>query len=385
MVLESVFPSEGGGGAENQVRTLSRHLDACCVPVQVIAPLEERGVPKEHDEVDGVPVWRIPFPYVRKLGAMVLLVRLAWFLLRERNRYDVIHAHIANNMAAVCSLMGRLLGKTVIVKITGALELADGFLSKDNRSPAAVIKRETLKMASWFHATSSEIQTRLLENDFPENRIRVIPNAVDLDRFAAIRDARREGTGPLTAVYVGRLVSDKGTDVLLDAWLDAFSAEDDVRLLLVGEGEQREMIETAIREQGREHQFALLGAQSDVKPFLAKADFAVLPSRYEGLSNAMLEYMAAALPVLGTRVSGTVDFIEPERSGWLVDSDDPAAFTQALRRVRATSRARLREMGQASAHTVMTRAGIDAISRRLAELYRIPTPTLRRAPQGEYG
>jgi len=385
MILESCFPTEGGGGAEGQVRTLSGYLRQCGVPVTIVVPMVPHGLQREHDEVDGVPVWRIPYPRIRKLGGFVMMARFAWFLFRNRRNYEVIHAHIANNLAVMSSLAGRALGKTVIVKMTGSLELAQGILDSGTKNLALSLKRGALKRANYFQATSSEIQERLLENGFHADRVKVIPNAVDVDRFAdAARNRKADAPHPRTAVYVGRLEPDKGTDVLVDAWIEAFGKREGIQLLLVGEGGQRNLLEQMISEHGREQDIRLLGPQVDVGPFLASADFAVLPSRYEGLSNALLEYMAAGLPVLGTRVSGTVDYIEQGRCGWLVDSDNKAQLVTQLRYIANLDMETLQKLGAQARHYVVARARIDNVVAQLAGLYEIESAFIKQVAGDEY-
>lgn len=383
MVLESNYPTEGGGGAEGQLRTICRYLKQCCIPVRVIIPMRADGIPVEHDTVDDVPVWRIRYPRLRKIGGMVLLAKLACALIAQRNQYDVIHAHMANNMAAVCCALGQLLGKTVVVKITGSLELDQGVLDTSQRKPAFMLKRMLFRRATWFQATSIEIRDRLIENGIVADRIRVIPNAVDVARFAAQKDdAGAASSGALTGVYVGRLSPEKAPDLLVAAWLDAVPFDSKARLLLIGDGAMHEALATQIATAGREHQVQLLGPQEDVAQFLQTADFAVIPSLYEGLSNALLEYMAAGLPVLGTRVSGNVDFIDAQ-CGWLVEAGDQQAMAEQLRQVMHVDRPLLRQMGAAARRRVASRARIDAVIAQLAELYEIDTGLLQQAPQNK--
>lgn len=382
MVLESNYPTEGGGGAEGQLRTINRYLNTRGIPVSVIVPMRSDGVQREHDSVDGVPVWRIPYPKVRKIGGLVMLCRLAAALYWRRRDYDVIHAHMAHNMAAVASAAGRLLGKPVIVKVTGSMEMDDGILDVAHHGPGAFIKRALFRCATYFQATSQEIRDRLIEIGIAAGRIRVIPNAVDIERFASAAN-REDGPGdrPMTAIYVGRLSEEKAPGILLSAWLEAFSVDAPVRLLLVGDGAMRESLKRQIADAGRENQVVLLGPQADVGAFLAQADLAVLPSLHEGLSNALLEYMAAGLPVLGTRVSGTVDFIKPGLNGWLVEPGDSAALAENLRMLAAMDRAALRAKGMVARQHVMSRARIDAVVGQLAELYQLDAGLLKTAPQ----
>lgn len=383
MVLESNYPTEGGGGAEGQLRTICRYLKRCDIPVRIIVPMRPDGIKTERDQVDGVPVWRIPYPRIRKICGLVLMLRLAVALIAQRRDYDVIHAHMANNMAAVCSAIGWLLGKTVVVKITGSLELDQGVLDVSQRSPGFMFKRLLFRRATWFQATSLEIRDRLIANGIAPERIRVIPNAVDVARFSFTKDIARpaDATG-LTAVCVGRLSPEKAPDMLVNAWMEAFSQDSDARLLLVGNGRMRDALAAQIKEAGREHQVQLLGPQEDVTPYLRSADVAVIPSHYEGLSNALLEYMAAGLPVLGTRVSGNVDFIDTQ-CGWLIDAGDQAALAEQLRKLQGVDVKLLRRMGEAARRRVASRARIDAVIAQLAQLYEIEPGLLKQLPENK--
>src|SRR5690606_41888501 len=85
MVLESNYPTEGGGGAEGQLRTLSRWLSAHGIGVHIVVPMREWDT-RENDEVDGVPVWRVPDPRVRQPGGVVILWRIAPGVSRRRRR-----------------------------------------------------------------------------------------------------------------------------------------------------------------------------------------------------------------------------------------------------------------------------------------------------------
>ena len=135
MVLESMFPTKGGGGAETQVRTLGRHLIEQGVPVSLLSPMVGYGSQSPTDVVDGIGVTRISYPKLPAVGALIMLSKLAWLLFRRRHGYTIIHAHIAGNMAAVCCLMGKLLNKPVLVKLTGMTEMVGGILDPHPASP----------------------------------------------------------------------------------------------------------------------------------------------------------------------------------------------------------------------------------------------------------
>ena len=373
MVVESLFPALQGGGAESQVRTLGLEFLRRGLPVTVLAPLIDGGPPGTHDEVDGIPVRRLAYPRVRWIGAAWMLAAMVAWLVRERRRYDVIHAHIAGNMAAVCSLVGRVLGKPVVVKLTGMHEMRHGVLSPDP-GPVVRVRAAALRHASAFHAISARIADALEARGHARSKVRRIPNAVDVARFASLApDAalRRGlcGDASVVGVYVGRLEDEKGLEHLVDGWARALRGRGDAALVVVGDGSLRGALEARGARLGIGEAVRFVGATERVERYLAIADFGVLTSLHEGLSNTLLEYMAAGLPVLGTRVSGTEDFVVDGRTGWLVAPSDPAAIADALQAIVAAGGDRLRELGTAARALVTERASIGAVVDQLIRTY----------------
>lgn len=374
MVLESVYPTTGGGGAENQVRTLCAHFSQKGRQVRIVVPMSPGGPMSEWDQVDETRLRRIPYPRIRLLGGLFLNMRLAWHLVSHRHDFDVIHAHIAHNMAATCSIVGRMLGKKVIIKFTGWMELEAGVLAPSRRGPMEFLRRFALRRANYVQATSTAIRKRLLEHGFKADRVHVIPNAVDLQRFHPRHSKSLEQQGEeegkrLTAIYTGRLVSVKSLQLLLEAWFRAFPVDAPVALLMIGEGELHPALEKLIDEHGRGEQVRLLGPRANVEEYLQNADFGVLVSIHEGLSNALLEYMAAGLPVLGTRISGNEDLIIEGVTGWLVPPGDMGAVRAALSSILETDRSRIEQMGDAAREKVSQYAGIEVVTGLLEQLY----------------
>ena len=126
MVLEGHFPSVGG--AERQLEALSAGLIARGHQVRVLLPRLSTRHPAGAGEVGGIPVWRIDYPRWPLLGSLLLMLRCAFLLVAWRHRYDAIHVHIAHNMGAVAALVGRMLGKPVVVKFSGYWEFEHGSL-----------------------------------------------------------------------------------------------------------------------------------------------------------------------------------------------------------------------------------------------------------------
>ena len=340
----------------------------------VVAPRLPLWPQALEDSADGVPVVRIAYPTLRWLGGAVLLVRLAFLLLRHRHAYAAIHAHIANTMAATCCLVGRATGRPVVVKLTGALELSRGILDPAANGPGTRLLRWALRRATYYHAVSSRIARLLPLAGFDPARVRYVANAVDTKRYrpAVWPSGRRLQLGlgeKHVGIFVGRLTREKGLDLLLKAWAQAFFGRDDTALLIVGDGHLGERLRSLAKAQNIADHVSFLGAHDDVRQFLEVADFAVLTSSFEGLSNALLEYMAAGLAVVGSRVSGTEDFVIPGETGWLFESGDEAGLARCLREVAETPREKLREMGRAGRLLVEERAAIPFVAETLAGVY----------------
>lgn len=376
MVLESVFPTAAGGGAESQVRTLGMHLPLQGVDVSVIVPMVRHGPQCQHDAVDGIKVHRIRYPKWPVVGATVMLGKLAWQLWRRRRDYTFIHVHIAGNMAAVCSLVAVVLRKPVLVKFTGMTEMVGGVL--DSRpSPSVRFRKRAIRRATNFQATSSQIARLLVTSGFPAARVKLIPNAVDIARFMegdvdpAGRRALR-GQTRFMAVYVGRLEAEKDLQLMLRGWALAFEDAQDVSLTLVGDGSLRPWLENFAVTLGISDQVTFAGASNAVERFMSAADVGLLTSRAEGLSNTLLEYMASGLPVIGSRVSGTEDFVAHGRTGWLFDAGDVVAFARCLHAASVLDSGELNTLGRNAREFVSERASIKAVTARLAQLYEPP-------------
>ncbi len=198
---------------------------------------------------------------------------------------------------------------------------------------------------------------------------RVIANGVDLEEHRPADDADRArarerlglGEGPLV-VCVGRLGKQKGQDVLLDAWPSVLQRVPAARAALVGDGPWRD--ELAARATPG---VLFAGNRSDVGEWLAAADVVVLPSRWEGMSLAMLEAMACARSVVASDVSGVRDALGSD-AGAIVPAEDAHALAGALAD-RLLDRARSDAEGRAGRTRVEAHHDIRQTATAITELY----------------
>jgi L-malate glycosyltransferase len=376
MVLEATFPVYGGGGAESQVLTLGKCLIERGIDVNVIVPMVANGPQIAREDVSGLRVTRIAYPKVRFFGGMIMLCKLAWHLVKERRNYDFIHAHIAGNMAAVAAFTGSVIGKRVLIKLTGMKEMVGGILDK-KAGFTATLKRWAMRRGAVLQATSTRIQAMLQQVGFAPQSTVLLPNGVDTTRFTSAGErtdlaALRQqlcGDARLVGVFVGRLAPEKGHELLLVTWANVMRDRADAKLLLVGDGSRREAIHSLARELSISDQVVFAGHSDDVAPFLRIADFGLLTSLAEGLSNSLLEYMASGLPVVGSRVSGTEDFVIAGETGWLFEPGDGATLELALANAATAGQGALLKMGQTAQRKILATASLEAVTESLIQQY----------------
>jgi len=169
----------------------------------------------------------------------------------------------------------------------------------------------------------------------PEDKVMVIPYGVNLKEFKYDRnDSLRHELGidneTKVVGVVARLHPQKGHCYLIEAAQKIVKSHPKVKFVFVGDGELREELQTLVKQKGLTEFFQFLGFRKDVKDLLRVFDVFVLPSLYEGLPNVILEAMASGLPVVATAVDGTVELIENDKSGYLVEPRNPAILSEKI-------------------------------------------------------
>ena len=367
MLVNGAYPPLAGGGTEMQVRTLARALRKRGHRVTVVAPLIRERSQQRVERDDGVVVVRLTFPKVRLLGGIVLMLRLLLFLLSRRDCYDAWHVHSPRQWAALATLLGSLLAKPqVVVKVASALELERGTLARNPsiRSRAVYM---CLSRASAWQAISRRIAEGVAAAGIPAHRIAAIPNAVDTARF---RPRTRRAPGDARFIFVGRLVEVKNLPLLLDGFAAVMRSHPRAHLRIVGSGP----LESSLKQQASRLQIdsnvEFTGHREDVEDLLADADFGVLPSSVEGLSNTLLECMACGLPMIASRVSGSEDLVANGSNGWLFDPGDLDGLTRCLREAASLAPDELLRFGKEARETVERYASLDSVADRIVVLYR---------------
>ena len=190
----------------------------------------------------------------------------------------------------------------------------------------------------------------------------VVPNATEPVRDltpaarAELRATVTDDADALLVVAVGRLVDGKGYDDLLDAFGTVLAEQPRAQLLVLGDGPDGPRLRSRAQEPGLVGRVHLLGQRDDVAALLSASDLYVSASHWEGLPLAMLEAMAAGLPVVVTDV-GDVPTVVDRASGLLVAAQQPEALAQAVLEL-LRDLPRLRASGAAARHRVTQTAGV---------------------------
>jgi glycosyltransferase involved in cell wall biosynthesis len=253
-------------------------------------------------------------------------------ILRARFRFDLIDAHYCYPDGVAAVLLGRELGKPVIITARGT----DVNLLPRYRVPRSLIRWAAARAAGLV-AVSEALRARLIELGVTGSRIEVLRNGVDLELFApqdrpvARRELGLDVAGRLV-LSVGWLIPRKGHDLAIRA----AAAIPEVTLLIVGEGPEEAALKRLAEQLGSSERVRLLGSipQERLALVYSAADVLLLASSREGLPNVVLEALACGTPVVATAVWGTPEVVAPQ-VGRLVRERTPEAIAGALRSLLA--------------------------------------------------
>ena len=293
--------------------------------------------------------------------------KLVWQLyqLFKRERPHVVHTHAWGTLLEGL-LAARLAGVPVVVHGEhGTLQL---------KGYQRWVQKAAWSATDRVLSVSSRLAERMAaETSFAAERITTIRNGVDLSRFQSVdRAAARQsiGVGATTLVVgtVGRLVPVKDQSTLLEAVSLLRNSGIDVTLVIAGDGPLRGALSQRASALGIANAVSFLGHRGDVEAVLAALDVFVLSSVSEGLSNTILEAMAAGTPVVATQVGGADELVDDGVTGILVPAASPRAMADALARL-LTDHGQRRTMGAAGRARVEASFNLDTMIRNYETLY----------------
>jgi len=369
MLMRKFYPLTGG--YQNQALRLARELKKNGFQVHVVT--QRHGTLSPYELHQEIPIYRVfAFPSGH-LAAWSYLISAFFWMVRNRQRFQIIHANRSSS-GLVAGLIGFVLRKPVLYKLTRGDEIdVKGFRT----TLLGHLKVQCLKQTvAKFVAITKGIEEDLRRLGIPAKKLARIPNGIELNDFSECHDREKVksdlGWGSETKVvtFVGRLIEVKGVDWLLRVWRDVIQQETLGRLLIIGDGPERPALEAQVRSFGLTDSVSLVGRQEDVFKFLAITDVFVLPSRLEGVSNALLEAMSQGLPVIvaDDELGGNREVVDDRIDGHVVKIGDDRSFAEIL--VKLLRDAELRnEMGRKAKHKIEQRFSMDSVVHGYCRIY----------------
>lgn len=347
------------GGVPLHLARLARSLRNAGLRVTVVS-LVPPGPVARRLAADGIPVRSARAAHRLDLLAVLRLARILRQTRPALVHAFLFHANLAARLAA--AIIGfparRLLCEIQTVEIERRWHLA--------------LEALTCRLSRCTIANSPSVAAHLHRHArIPLSRLVCIPGGIDLDDFDA-RAAEHSARLPVLPdrplfVWVGRFDPIKRLDVLLDAFARA-RPRIGGHLVLIGDGPLRESIRAHAARAGIAPHVTFAGLRDDVPAWLTRADVFVFPSAAEGMPNALLEAMAAALPIITTDAPGCRDLIQHERTGLLVPPGDSRAVADAMLRL-ATDPPLARRLGHAARREIQRAYRLDLCHARYLSLY----------------
>jgi glycosyltransferase involved in cell wall biosynthesis len=348
-----VMTSFEPGGTERQMIELVRRLDTARWSVHVPC-FHARGAWFGRVAEAAASVAEFPVESFRTPDALQQL----WAFARWCRSLDIAIVHTTELYSNIFGLSGAALAR-VPVRIGNRREI-----NPDKTTAQIAMQRAAYGVAHRIVANSHAAAERLALEHVPARKIAVVPNGLDVGQF----QPRRRRTPLRRVVVVANLRREKGHDVLLDAAVDVLRHFPDAVFEFVGGGPERDVLDARARELNIAHAVTFAGHQEDVASRLAAGDLFVLPSRSEAFPNAVLEAMAAGLPIVASAVGGILELIDDGRTGLLTPAGDARALADRV--IRLMSDATLGDrLGAAARADAQAHYSFDRMVAAFEDLY----------------
>ncbi len=312
------------GGTEGQCARVALELAQRGVPQRVAVFRREGFFVEPVEQATGL-LYELPIRRMASLDTLAAIRQLAAFIRHER--FDLVHCWDAD-----ADIFGPIAARWAgIPFITSRRDLGEIYPSyklwlmhrSDRRARAVVVNAEA-------------IRRQALARGLDKDKILLIPNIMDVEEFDALSGG--EGYEALkttrNVVMVARLDTEKDAMTFLRAAHRIADRFPSVRFVLAGDGPQRPALEAFARDNGLMERVVFLGDVTDVPVLLSRCHVGVLvPTANEGLSNTILEYMAARLPVVASDCGGNRELVRDRENGLIVPAGDAEKTAEAIARL----------------------------------------------------
>ncbi len=335
MIIAQYYPVIGG--AEIQAKRISEYLVKKGFPVSVITVKKNQNL-KSYERVNGVEIHRLKFLKIPKFGKYLLLIHEFFYLLWKGRDFDVFHCHQGLGFSSIGVLVAKILKKPVIVKISNTGERFDLNVLRKTYLPG-VIFCKFIKLADRIIYLNEEMKEELIKSGVNEKKLLKIPNGIDTEKFRVISEEEKtkfkkqldiDEKLPVL-IYTGTLQKKKNLNTLIKVAEILKNQGEKFKLLIVGDGGEREVLEKEVEEKNLGDFVLFKGKQEKIEKFLFASDIFILPSFVEGLSNALLEAGSCGLCCVVSDIPGNREVVENGVNGFLVSPFDVNGFVQKIK------------------------------------------------------
>jgi glycosyltransferase involved in cell wall biosynthesis len=379
MVISQFHPIIGG--AEKQAMLLAQALVRRSIKVDVITGWWKFGTPHK-ETIEGIKIVRnfscwgmFRIKGIRTIGALIYMFTLGFYLFTHRRDYDIIHVHQVLYPAFVSVFIGKqILRKPVLVKTASSGKTSDLKLLVE--FPLGGFQsRYLLRKMDYLVAVSKMSGKDFIECGYPESRIVFIPNGVEI----ASKEASQTNA-VADVVTTTRFSKEKGVDILLKACKIILQKEKNIKLTIIGDGPLKSEVRKMAQSLEISESVKFTGLSNNVATYLRHADLFVLPSRTEGMPNALLEAMSYGIASIATKVGGNSELLGGEdkeirigeyviaRNGLLVNPDDVVGLSEGILYLVRHKEER-EELGRRGRMFIKENYSIDSIADRYISLY----------------
>ena len=247
-------------------------------------------------------------------------IRLTKALIKEKPDLLITHLWFSNTLGRIC---GKLAGVRKVITFEHNVydELKTGKMFFLDR----ILQSKSDKII----AVSEAVKKSLIRHNIHEKNIIVIPNGIDTSKF---NDAAGANLGTkFKFLFIGRLIYQKGIDILLEA----FRQVNDAILIIAGDGDEKERLQDQAKDLEIQNRVLFLGNRIDVPELLVSADCFVLASRYEGLPMVLIEAMAAGKAIIVSDFDSAGEVIKNEENGLIVKRESVGELANAMNRIKS--------------------------------------------------
>jgi len=370
LLTTDYFPPHIGGGVEVVVYRLATELVRLGHRVAVIT-LNTRHV-KSQEILNGVRVYRAnPIEFTQSIGAQSAISLEALSLIRNvcrKERVNIVHANSIFFFTTIAACANKIIAKTPVVTTLhgGSMSELEGALGIFTNLYERSVGKWILRTSNHLTAVSQVVMKHAETLGAPRWKISVIPNAVDVQEFnPRPHVGKKQG---VTVAFVGRLLSNKGPQFLVEAAPAIVREFSPVRFLIVGEGPMLNHLRERVSKLGLNKQFDFLGMVPSVAQFLRNCDIYVRPSLSEGMPLTILEAMACGLPTVASDVAGTSEIVCPGKTGFLIEPKNTGQLAFYILKLLKDEKLRS-SMGRTARSIVEKSYGWGGVALQMSKLY----------------